>query len=195
MKLVTFSVGAQPPRVGVLGDSHIVDLTAAYEAEGRTLAGGMRQLLKEGEDALKFAATAQASGRWCVELDAAKLLAPIFDPEKIICVGMNYHDHCTEQNFPIPEVPLLFSKFASAIASPGDPIPWDTDVTQQLDFEARSRMRLHSPEPPPSSPVPTNLPPEAEHGRSPDSPCVHSLPPAGRACRGHRQGGQAYRAC
>ena len=54
-----------------------------------------------------------------------KLLAPIYDPEKIVCVGMNYREHCTEQGIPIPTEPVIFSKFASAICASGDPIPWE----------------------------------------------------------------------
>ena len=53
---------------------------------------------------------------------------------------MNYYDHCTEQNFPIPKEPVLFSKFASAIADPGDPIPLDADLTSELDFEVELCM-------------------------------------------------------
>lgn len=55
---------------------------------------------------------------------------------QIICVGMNYHDHCTEQNFPIPKEPVIFSKFASSIVSNGEPLPLDEELTQELDFEA-----------------------------------------------------------
>lgn len=62
--------------------------------------------------------------------------APIFDPEKVICIGMNYVDHCTEQNVPIPKEPLVFSKFTSAIASPGDDIILIPGQTKALDFEA-----------------------------------------------------------
>ena len=135
MRLVSFSAGSGT-RVGIEHEpeGYLVDLTAAYAGDDRSLSG-MRQLLEEGETALKFAKAADASGNWRVQLSGVKLLAPIYNPEKIICVGMNYHDHCTEQDFPIPEVPLLFSKFASAIAAPGDSLIWDTDVTQQLDFE------------------------------------------------------------
>ena len=135
MKLVTFSAGSPLKRVGTLHDAHVVDLTAAYQDDGRTLAG-MLQFLEEGDAAKKFAEAAAASGKYRVDLATVKLLAPIYNPEKIICVGMNYHDHCTEQDFPVPVVPLLFSKFASSIAAPGDPVPLDTDVTEQLGKSA-----------------------------------------------------------
>ena len=95
----------------------------------------MRQLLEEGEAGLSFARTCVAGGKWRVALATVKLLAPIYDPEKIVCVGMNYREHFTEQGLPIPTEPVIFSKFASAICAPGDPIPWEVGETQELDFE------------------------------------------------------------
>lgn len=60
----------------------------------------------------------------------AQLLAPVGDPEKVICVGLNYHDHCQEQGAKVPKEPLIFSKFPSAITGPFDDIvhPQDTSV-------------------------------------------------------------------
>ena len=57
--------------------------------------------------------------------EVRKILAPIDGQScgKFICIGMNYVDHCTEQNAPIPTVPLVFSKFGSCIVGPGDGIP------------------------------------------------------------------------
>ena len=41
----------------------------------------------------------------------ATLLAPIPDPRKIICIGLNYRDHAAESGVPDPEEPVLFSKY------------------------------------------------------------------------------------
>lgn len=59
-----------------------------------------------------------------------EILAPVTDPEKVICIGMNYSDHCAEQNIAIPTVPIVFSKFPNAITHPGYPIiyPAQTEV-------------------------------------------------------------------
>jgi 2,4-diketo-3-deoxy-L-fuconate hydrolase len=43
------------------------------------------------------------------------------DP-KIVCVGLNYRDHAEEQGVDLPEAPLLFAKFASALCGDGDAI-------------------------------------------------------------------------
>jgi 2-keto-4-pentenoate hydratase/2-oxohepta-3-ene-1,7-dioic acid hydratase in catechol pathway len=56
-------------------------------------------------------------------------------PEKIVCVGLNYHDHALEQGAELPAEPLLFAKFASALSGPGDPIVLPPESTH-VDAEA-----------------------------------------------------------
>lgn len=58
--------------------------------------------------------------------DVVRILSPLdgqAEVGKFICIGMNYVDHCVEQNLPVPEVPLVFSKFGSSIVGPDDAIP------------------------------------------------------------------------
>ncbi len=69
-----------------------------------------------------------------IPLSEAQLLAPLPDPSKIICVGLNYLDHCEEQNKPKPERPMLFAKFANTIAGPNDDVVIPAN-TNELDFE------------------------------------------------------------
>jgi 2-keto-4-pentenoate hydratase/2-oxohepta-3-ene-1,7-dioic acid hydratase in catechol pathway len=49
------------------------------------------------------------------------LLAPV-EPTKIVCVGLNYRDHATEQHKALPEEPLIFIKPSTAVIGPGDTI-------------------------------------------------------------------------
>ncbi|NXO77387.1 FAHD2 protein, partial [Sitta europaea] len=74
------------------------------------------------------------SGQHRVPRAATRLLAPVGDPEKVICVGLNYHDHCQEQAVKVPKEPLIFSKFPSAITGPFDDIVHPQD-TNELDWE------------------------------------------------------------
>lgn len=69
-----------------------------------------------------YRAVAQASGKQILQPGSFVLQAPIYNPEKLICIGMNYVDHCTEQNIPVPEEPVIFSKFNSAITEPNGPV-------------------------------------------------------------------------
>lgn len=67
-------------------------------------------------------------------------MAPVTRPDKVVCVGMNYADHCKEQNVPVPKEPIIFSKFGSSIVGPYDEVilppksqvgasPWPSQVT------------------------------------------------------------------
>jgi len=69
------------------------------------------------------------------KLTDVKLLAPIPKPRKLICVGLNYRDHALETNTPIPDVPTIFNKFATAVIGPGANIVLPK-VSAMPDFEA-----------------------------------------------------------
>jgi 2-keto-4-pentenoate hydratase/2-oxohepta-3-ene-1,7-dioic acid hydratase in catechol pathway len=66
--------------------------------------------------------------------DPTVSLAPVRRPGKIICVGLNYHDHCREQGIEAPAYPMLFSKFANAVTHPGALVTRPA-ATEQLDLE------------------------------------------------------------
>jgi 2-keto-4-pentenoate hydratase/2-oxohepta-3-ene-1,7-dioic acid hydratase in catechol pathway len=56
-------------------------------------------------------------------------------PTKIVCVGLNYVDHAREVELALPERPLLFAKWPSAIVDSGEAIVIPPGVTQ-VDYEA-----------------------------------------------------------
>lgn len=70
-----------------------------------------------------------------VDIADVQILAPITRPGKIVAIGLNYLDHCREQNIPAPLKPIVFTKFPSAIIGPEEPIRWDPDLTSQVDYE------------------------------------------------------------
>jgi 2-keto-4-pentenoate hydratase/2-oxohepta-3-ene-1,7-dioic acid hydratase in catechol pathway len=69
-----------------------------------------------------------------VEMDGVRLLAPVGEPGKIVCIGLNYHDHCREQHIDPPAYPRLFGKFANAVNHPGGEVRRPA-MTEQLDQE------------------------------------------------------------
>lgn len=71
-----------------------------------------------------------------IDQASAVLLNPIERPGKIVCVGLNYMDHCVETGIAPPERPLLFSKFTTAMTGPGSDITWSTKLSAKVDFEA-----------------------------------------------------------
>ena len=126
MKLVTYEIAGRRG-VGVLKNNAIVDLTAAG------LPASMREFIAGGASTLQRAATMDAP---LLPLDGVRLLAPVPDPQKIVAIGLNYMDHCREQNVAVPTSPLVFAKFPSSIIGPEDAICYDPSLTSQVDWEA-----------------------------------------------------------
>lgn len=87
---------------------------------------------------------ALASGKCVVDRADIQLLSPVTGPEKVVCVGMNYRDHCLEQNAPIPKEPIIFNKFPSAITGPYDDIilPSESQVRARLTEALIGRTML-----------------------------------------------------
>jgi 2-keto-4-pentenoate hydratase/2-oxohepta-3-ene-1,7-dioic acid hydratase in catechol pathway len=96
----------------------------------------VRALLAAGPEALRAAAKAAQSPS-AVKHEAAKvkLLAPVPDPQKIICLGLNYRDHAAESGAPIPRDPVLFSKYPTALVGHGEAIVLPS-VSHEVDYEA-----------------------------------------------------------
>lgn len=63
------------------------------------------------------------------------ILPPIPSPEKIICVGLNYIDHCRETGMEPPASPVIFSKYANAIVGHNDTVEIPVN-SNEVDFEA-----------------------------------------------------------
>ncbi len=131
MRLATIQTPHGPRAAALVGDAYI-DLHAA---DGR-LPTGVRQLLEGGPDLLRIAREAIGSAL-ATRIPAAgvKLLPPIPDPPKIICMGLNYRDHAAETGAKIPSEPVLFSKFSTALIGPEEPIVLPP-VSQKVDYEA-----------------------------------------------------------
>lgn len=71
-----------------------------------------------------------------VRLSDSTLLSPVARPGKIIAVGLNYADHADESEMDLPSAPLLFSKAATAIVGPNEPVRWAAADCSQADYEA-----------------------------------------------------------
>lgn len=102
------------------------------------IATTMERLLAGGDRAVADLDTAlhaaQAQGL-APDGDPELWLAPVPHPEKVLCVGLNYRPHAQESGLAIPESPVLFPKYASAIVGPGVPVRPPAG-THQLDYEA-----------------------------------------------------------
>jgi 2-keto-4-pentenoate hydratase/2-oxohepta-3-ene-1,7-dioic acid hydratase in catechol pathway len=57
-------------------------------------------------------------------------------PEKIVCVGLNYRRHAKEVNLPIPQQPVLFSKFNNSLSGHNQDVKLPVEVAHKFDYEA-----------------------------------------------------------
>lgn len=131
VRLCTFTADNKT-RVGVelKNGGDIVDVTVTDPS----IPAEMRALLNGGAATMDKVKAAVAKGDNVVSRDKVTIKAPIENVDKIICIGMNYVDHCTEQDLPVPTEPIIFSKFASAITDPGKEIMLPK-LVKELDFE------------------------------------------------------------
>ncbi len=123
--------GEWGPRVCGVRVNRCIDVNAADPS----LPSNLKDLLEMGPGGLEQAAAAVQSGSIGFDLETAELMSPVHDPGKIICLGLNYRDHAAESNAPVPEEPILFSKFNTALIGHGRPIVLP-EVSQQVDYEA-----------------------------------------------------------
>jgi acylpyruvate hydrolase len=126
MKLITYDVHGTPTP-GLVRDGHVLDLSGH-------LVHSLTELLTDAATMDRVKRAAGAFAGHGPELASLKLLAPVPAPGKILCIGQNYADHCAEQNKPLPERPILFSKFPSCVIGPGDTIVKPPE-TAMLDYE------------------------------------------------------------
>ncbi|HEX7378990.1 MAG TPA: fumarylacetoacetate hydrolase family protein [Pirellulales bacterium] len=127
MRLISYQSSAGP-RIAALRGEKYVDLAAG-------LPQSMRELLALGEAGLRRAAEAVAAGRELQPAEIQKLLAPVHDARKVICVGLNYADHARESGATPPDEPVLFNKFPTALRGHGEPIILPR-VSHEVDYEA-----------------------------------------------------------
>ncbi|MFK8213829.1 2,4-diketo-3-deoxy-L-rhamnonate hydrolase [Haloferax volcanii] len=126
MQLVRYTAGGAP-EWGVRRDDDVVPLSGLREdvtVQNLNSPG----FLTVVEDA------ADAAENQSVPVEDVKLLAPVPRPGKIVCVGLNYHDHAEEQDEEVPERPLLFGKAGTSVTNPGDPIVHPAAI-DEVDYE------------------------------------------------------------
>lgn len=131
MRFATFETWAGPRAALQVGD-HWVDL----HATDVNLPTSVRMILEGGAKYLQLAQTAASRPNATkIPLERAKFLAPVHDPRKIICIGLNYRDHAEESGAPIPKEPILFSKYPSSLIGHGQDIVLPR-VSTEVDYEA-----------------------------------------------------------
>jgi acylpyruvate hydrolase len=132
MRLVAFEE-AGSPRLGVVENGSVVDLTAVAPSLSRDLVG----LIALGPNGLKQAADAAQKGSAASRKPLAnlRLLPPVPRPGKIVCLGLNYADHAAEGGNAKPEYPSFFMRVGTSLVAHNQPIQRPR-CSDKLDYEA-----------------------------------------------------------
>jgi len=130
MRLATLNTPNGPRPAALVGDQY-VDLIAADPK----LPASVRQIIADPTLLAAAREAAAKPGAASVPAASARLHAPIHDPQKVVCVGLNYKDHAAESGMAIPREPVLFSKFPSALIGHGESIVVPK-VSSKTDYEA-----------------------------------------------------------
>ncbi|CAB3234446.1 unnamed protein product [Arctia plantaginis] len=131
MKLVQFVNKNNPEeiRAGYLVDDNVVDINKADP----TIPSTIIEILKNGDiDKVK---KLQDGDQNSEPISSVTIKAPIHGNDKVLCVGLNYKDHCIEQNFPAPDIPFIFNKFPSTVIGQDVPVKLKPDVSGKVVCE------------------------------------------------------------
>jgi 2-keto-4-pentenoate hydratase/2-oxohepta-3-ene-1,7-dioic acid hydratase in catechol pathway len=128
MRVVTYR-SERGVRAGLLRDGLVVD---AWDALGGSDRPTVRRLLEQELLGEVAAAATTADG---LGVDEIELEPPIGDPDKIICIGLNYRSHAAEAGIDPPATPTFFAKFRNALAPTGAVVPLPA-ASEKVDYEA-----------------------------------------------------------
>jgi 2-keto-4-pentenoate hydratase/2-oxohepta-3-ene-1,7-dioic acid hydratase in catechol pathway len=127
MKLVTFAVGSRRS-VGLVAGDQVKDLAPVQDRLGST----MGELLRN--DGLARLKTLQTADLPTVALSEITFLPVVTDPDKILCIGINYATHVRETGREMPKYPMVFTRFPDTQTGHGCPLI-RPGVSAKLDFE------------------------------------------------------------
>ncbi len=133
MRLVRFesTAEADAPTTswGVQTDHGICDLGRGPHA----LAPNIIDAMQNWETLRNRVATAAQSASHVA--GPTRLLSPVPEGGKLLCIGLNYRDHAIESGMEIPSEPVVFNKLAGALCGPDDCVPLPA-CSSKVDYEA-----------------------------------------------------------
>ncbi|HUH80557.1 MAG TPA: fumarylacetoacetate hydrolase family protein [Solirubrobacteraceae bacterium] len=131
MRLVSL-IADGVPTAGVLVGEEVVPAAAlGAPASARALLSTL-----DAAELRELARRAAGSPAPRTALAGASLAAPVPDPQKIICMGLNYRDHAEETGQEIPQAPMWFAKFQNSLCGSGEEIVLPAAHPDYVDYEA-----------------------------------------------------------
>ena len=130
MRLVSFN-GTDGPRIGVVLDDAVIDLTAVDADAPRDI-----QTVIANDDLTTLQGIAdRADASAHLDFDSLDFNMPISSPGKILCLGLNYMEHVNEGIFEKQEFPTIFMRATTSMTAHNKPIIRPL-VSETLDYEA-----------------------------------------------------------
>ena len=125
--------------LGVKTEKGILDVGKASRQLKMRAPATTDDLIQNGDQGLgELVAAALVKGKGALFLDESKVECgpAVTNPEKIVCVGLNYARHARETNNPIPKLPILFSKFNNTLNSHKGTVRVSALAATNFDYEA-----------------------------------------------------------
>jgi 2-keto-4-pentenoate hydratase/2-oxohepta-3-ene-1,7-dioic acid hydratase in catechol pathway len=143
-KGLTFATLRRPEgmSLGIRTDRGILDVAAAEKDFAERVPTSISDVFRGHGDVaglhrLIGKARANASAdRYFIAEDKAQFGPCVTDPEKIVCIGLNYRRHAAETGNPIPKMPILFNKYNSALNCCGGSIAVSKEKAEKFDYES-----------------------------------------------------------
>ena len=138
MKIITFNRSSRRNQIGIVTDQGMLDVNAAAERYAIEVPVTVTQLLQnpdQGMAALNQVLVAAVDPIFYLKETEFTYGPCVPEPNKIICVGLNYRKHALETGKPLPTSPILFSKFNNALNAHQGEVRLPA-VTEQTDYEA-----------------------------------------------------------
>jgi 2-keto-4-pentenoate hydratase/2-oxohepta-3-ene-1,7-dioic acid hydratase in catechol pathway len=138
VRLVTFTdQHTSEFRAGVLITDNSVDFVVDLQQARIGLPRSMRALLRalDGDFETLASLVHSVPAKFRIPFSRVALGPVVADPEKVLCIGLNYRDHAAETSLPVPEVPNVFAKYSNTLIGSGECIRLP-DNTSQVDYEA-----------------------------------------------------------
>lgn len=125
--------------LGIKTDKGILDVAAAakqFHSGAPTTTDALFAAGDQGLTALRDRAMASGGKGLFVDEDRVEFGACVTNPQKILCVGLNYARHAMEAGLPLPELPILFNKFNNALNSHRGTVRVSAVPAKNFDYEA-----------------------------------------------------------
>lgn len=139
-------------RIGNVSGRLVIEAGGRYvdveRASGGNFSADPMAVYDVWDDVVAWAATADLASAEGVPVEGTRLDCPVPRPRQIFAIGLNYRDHAAESKLDIPEHPVVFTKFVSSLAGPGDVvtlpsdgIDWEVELTVVVGREAHQVAR------------------------------------------------------